>query len=212
MSSPPPQDSAGDLPLGGRRLSRVRGYGIGKQPLEYPTDLEDRQTFEAVLRHAPNARLLRASAQRFVGGDDCADFLSEITSIIWTNRGRYDPERGKFTTWVYGYMMKAAPNFLRRRARLPRVSDPLDAQSLELEDTASTKGGWEEEVRSVENRMLVSRALQADGLSEEQRVVVKLVYMEEFSLRETADKLETTPGKVKYALEKALRTMKSEVG
>jgi RNA polymerase sigma-70 factor (ECF subfamily) len=122
------------------------------------------------------------------------DLLADTFERALRHRRRFDLRRGSRKTWLYAIAVNVLRDHLRRRA----VEAGANEQSDRLAPVRSL------ETDAVENRDLVSRALEA--LSSEEREAIALRFGADLSLPEMAkllgEPLTTMEGRVYRALRK----------
>ncbi len=97
-------------------------------------------------RHAGYAM---AVAYRIVGNrEEAEEVVQDVFWKLWKASIHYDPERGRFTTWLFGICRNRAIDSLRRRARRPNVdfaktgeeiAQPADSEDLVFENERSRR-------------------------------------------------------------------------
>jgi RNA polymerase sigma-70 factor (ECF subfamily) len=142
-------------------------------------------------------RPLYALGTRWLNDPKLAEELvQEVTLRVWRRAGRYDPERGPSSSWIFGIARNVAADLARARARAPLpVADPGDERRQPWdEDRAWT--AWE-----------VARAVAQ--LPEDQRRVVELAYGNQMTQAEIAVELGVPLGTVKTRLYAGLRKLRA---
>ena len=114
--------------------------------------------------------------------------------LIWENAARYDPQRGRPSTWLRTIARTRSIDRLRKHARDQRLQRELQADVDTAEHGAST-ACLETSHDDARRRALVRRAL-AD-LAPEQREPIELAYFAGLSHTEIAEKTGTRLGTVK---------------
>ena len=141
-------------------------------------------------------RPLYALGIRWVNDPKLAEELvQEVTLRVWRRAGRYDPERGAPSSWIFGIARNVAADLARARARAPLpVAEPPEEVAPWDEERAWT--AWE-----------VARAVAR--LPEDQRRVVELTYANQMTQSEIAVELGIPLGTVKTRLYTALRKLRA---
>jgi RNA polymerase sigma-70 factor, ECF subfamily len=122
------------------------------------------------------------------------ELVQEVTLRVWRRAGRYDPERGASSSWIFGIARNVAADLARARAKAPvPVPDAPEGTAPWDEDRAWT--AWE-----------VARAVAE--LPEDQRRVVELAYANQMTQSEIAAELRIPLGTVKTRLYAALRKLR----
>jgi len=147
-----------------------------------------RELFE---RHAS---WLAVRLRRNMPPDAVEDVMQETFIAVWKSAGRYSGE-GVVGAWIWGIARRQAAMWARSNNR-PMPLLEL-AASVDIESEA---------VRAVD----LATALAAIGpAGDEQRELIRMVYMEDRPLNEVADHLGIPAGTVKSRLFKARRLLKS---
>jgi RNA polymerase sigma-70 factor (ECF subfamily) len=110
------------------------------------------------------------------------DIAQEAMLRVWEHADRFDPEKGRFMTWLDRIVVNLAID----RKRLP-VAEPLD-RALEMPDPAP---GAEEHLARHQRRMLIWKAL--GELPRRQRVALVLTYQEGLSGADAVRVMGVTP-------------------
>ena len=129
----------------------------------------DRRAFdEIVLRHGPFA--LRVAMRLVRDRQVAEDIAQEAMVRAWSQSGQFDPERARFTTWLYRIVMNLSIDH-RRRVHLepmPENFDPVDPSA-----------GADEMLEGMERHAALSSAIQE--LPIRQKAALTLVYDEGMS-------------------------------
>jgi RNA polymerase sigma-70 factor (ECF subfamily) len=145
-----------------------------------------RQLFRRYAAHA-NALALRVLRQPFLAEDAVQDaFVS-----IWRNAAAFDPGRGSVRAWLMGMVHNRAVDLVRREGsqrRRAELTVPEDAVPDPADHVVQDLGLAEERVK-------VRQAL--DGLPEDQRRVLELMYFDGLSQSRVAQRLSIPLGTVK---------------
>lgn len=137
---------------------------------------------------------------RLHGDRGTAEELVQDTFVrVWRSADRYDPNRGSVRTFVYAIARRAAIDQHRRVA-----SRPLPTVE-QLDDAAD--GG--EEYERLMTGLDVRAALQT--LPEKHRETLELVYDEDLSGPQVAERLQIPVGTVKSRAHHALRALREEL-
>jgi RNA polymerase sigma-70 factor (ECF subfamily) len=123
------------------------------------------------------------------------ELVQEVTLRVWRRAGRYDPDRGASSSWIFGIARNVAADLARARSKAPvPVADTPEGTAPWDEDRAWT--AWE-----------VARAVAQ--LPEEQRRVVELAYTNQMTQSEIAAELRIPLGTVKTRLYAGLRKLRT---
>ena len=159
----------------------------------------DRVAFEELYRRY--ARSVLGIALRRMGDRGRAeDATQETFASIWRSASRYDPARGRPTSWLYTVARNAIVDGLRRRPD-PTVAQPPDVATSEPGPADAAESEW------VSWR--VHRALEV--LPEHERSLVELAYWSGMSQSEIAEYVGLPLGTVKTRTRAALGRLASEL-
>lgn len=120
---------------------------------------------------------------------------------VWRDIERWDPERGKFSTWLLTLARYTAIDRLRREQRQtprPEIDIEDQAELLGEEDEVSS-GRWQD---AEMLRQLI------DQLPEEQIEAIELAYFKGMSHTEIAEYLQQPLGTVKSRIRNGLQTLR----
>lgn len=171
-------------------------------------DGEDSAFAEMV--HRFGGRMLAVARRILCDEEDARDCVQE--AFISAARKIHEFEgRAKLATWLHRIVVNASLTQLRKRARRAEESiEPLmpnfDMMGCRIELPESSYLSLDEIIDKTSARAAVRAAI--DKLPETYRLVLLLRDIEEFSVRETADLLELTPGTVKTRLHRARAALK----
>jgi RNA polymerase sigma-70 factor (ECF subfamily) len=175
----------------------------GSHPREAWTDDADAMAAVAAgdqhaLRHLYEryGRLAHSVAYRISGDRATAEECTQDAFVaLWRSAERFDPARGKVSTWLFAI----ARNFALSAVRRQRPTVGLD-QGRE----AATTAGLDELVASADTAAQLADAMA--NLPEPQLAVLQLAYFEGLSQSEIAERLGlplgTVKGRVRLALER----------
>jgi len=159
---------------------------------------QDSAAFALLLdRHlAPLGRFL----YRFCGSAADADELAQESFLrIWKEASRWQPNRVRFTTWLYRIGRNLAIDRHRRRRELTGEAIP---EAVDDADPASV-------LEAEDRRRRVRAAI--DGLPERQRSALLLCHFQGFSNQEAADILEVSVDALESLLSRARRALKTSL-
>lgn len=163
------------------------------------------------LRHDPEAfgevydsyfrAIYRYVAGR-LGTSAAEDVAAETFVVAFTQRDRFDPERGALRPWLFGIATNLVARHRRREARRYRALGRLP-------QPPSVGGHEERVVAAVAALRLRPQLLEAlAGLSRGERDVVLLVALGELSHDEVAQALGISPGTVGSRLSRARKRLR----
>lgn len=144
---------------------------------------------------------LRAIARRMLGQDEAEDAVQEILLVVHGVRHTYEPGR-PFRPWLSTIATRRCIDILRRRQREGlRVGDALalEAQADEAPDPLAR---LEQAQRGERLHAAVA------GLSPGQRDAVRLLHLQELSLREAETHGRQRAGALKVASHRALKALR----
>jgi RNA polymerase sigma-70 factor (ECF subfamily) len=145
----------------------------------------DRRAFEEL--HRRYARSVLGIALRRIGDRGRAEDATQDTfASVWRSAGRYDPERGQATSWLYTVARNAIVDGLRRRPP-PTVESPPDVPAGDPGPADEVEQDW------VSWR--VHRAVET--LPDQERSLVELAYWSGLSQSEIAEYVGLPLGTVK---------------
>ena len=144
------------------------------------------------------------------------DLVQEVFLRVWTHAEQWN-DQGEFKGWLFRIATNLALNHLRTVRR--RRQDPLETPPDEFEDEDerppdpdwmidTSSYGPEVMVEQVERSQLLWQLI--DGLPQEKREVLHLIYQKEMALREAATELGIPEGTVKSRLHYSIRHLARE--
>lgn len=130
---------------------------------------------------------------------DIEDIVQDVLLTIHAVRHTYDPAR-PFGPWLVAIARRRIIDSLRRRARTSARETPLDAEAETLPDLGA----------NLQEMALDARALHdaVDGLPAGQREALRMLKLEEMSLKEAAAASGMSVGALKVATHRALKTLR----
>ncbi len=190
------------IPSDGDLLERVRA--------------RDANAFDTLFERYRDA-IRRHVARAVRDGSAADDVVQEVFLRVWTCAEQWNG-RGEFKAWLYRIATNLSLNHLRtvRRRRQRPLEIPPD-ETDEEDENFSPSPGWmidtsspgpDEVLEQAEQRDLVQRLI--DGLPEEKREVVRLVYEMEMDIREVAGLLSIPEGTVKSRLHYTMKRLARE--
>lgn len=136
-----------------------------------------------------------AYARRYVGPDEADDVVQRTFLDAWRSASRYDP-RQRFSSWLFTIAHHRAVDVLR--ARRGTAVDIEALRELCGEDGRETV---EKYADAVDVRQALAR------VPEHERSVLELMYFEELTQRETAERLSLPIGTVKARASRGTRRL-----
>lgn len=131
----------------------------------------------------------------FADDRDALESLNDGMLKVFKQLDKYQPDKGSFFNWVYTIVRNSALDKLRLR-QFP-VSEELNNSQHESHG--------ENPINSLEAKDIY---FLLDTLSPATRAVCSLFYLEGFSIKEIVEKLEISPGTVKWHLSETRRCLK----
>lgn len=146
------------------------------------------------------AGLLRAYFRNRLRGapEDAEDLVQETLVALHTRRDSYDPNY-PLTAWMYAIARYRLIDFLRRAKH--RAHAPIDGVD---------PGEPDPEYEASDARRDVATLL--DKLPEKQRTAIRMVKLEERSVRETAEATGLSESDIKISIHRGLKTLMRLMG
>ena len=144
------------------------------------------------------------------------DLVQEVFLRLWTRAEQWNGQ-GKFKGWLFRIATNLALNHLRTVRR--RRQEPLEIPPDEFDDEEERPPDpdWMIDTSSHGPEVVVEQAEQSqllwqlvDGLPQEKREVLHLIYQKEMALRETAIELGIPEGTVKSRLYYSIKHLARE--
>jgi RNA polymerase sigma-70 factor (ECF subfamily) len=165
----------------------------------------DSEAYLALLRRlAPEVRRMVRQRRRFFGDDRIEDIVQDVLLSVHAVRATYDPSR-PFLPWLRAITHNRLVDAARRHARGAAHELALD----ELDVTFS-----DESANHQNEAVFETEALSAaiDALPSAQRVAIRMVKLQEMSLREAAAASGTSVGALKVAIHRAMKALRKQLG
>lgn len=178
------------------------------------SEMEDGQLLQAVARgdqealitlHRRYVNLVYSMAWRVLQDVGLAEEVTQdIFLKLWDKGQRYDPARGRFSSWLLSVTRFAAIDRLRREGRRPRQAEvatgDLDGSEALERLLPSDHAAWE---RGQHLRLVLAQ------LPHEQRQIIELAYFGGLTHSELAEQLGLPLGTVKGRLRLGLEKLRS---
>jgi len=146
-------------------------------------------------------RLVYSIAMRTVQNPHLAEEVTQDTFLkLWDQPERWDPQRGRFTSWLLAITRYTAIDHLRKEQRRPLQN------ALEWDDARLGHSALVDELTWEDGRMLHD---YMERLPEEQEQAIELAFFQGMSHSEMAEYLNLPLGTVKTRVRLALRKLKS---
>ncbi|MBY6090179.1 RNA polymerase sigma factor [Maritimibacter alkaliphilus] len=157
-----------------------------------------------ILRHGRGIRLLAA---RYLDDMQLAEDIAQETFLrVWRHAGRYDPNRGAVSTWIY----RIATNLCTDRHRRRRFARALGLEPGPEESPDDlTAGPWADAEQTLAGRQQLARVREAmTDLPERQRMALLLSAVAGMDNPAIAAAMGTSRGSVEQLLVRARRTLR----
>ena len=183
-----------------RPMSIPRAYALAQDAdlVSWSAD-GDRRAFDQIVeRHGPLA--LRVALRVIPNASAAEDVVQEAMLRAWAQAHHFDPQRARFTTWLYRIVVNLCIDHRRR------------AQPLHLPDDFEPPDGTaaaDDVLAAHERHAALASALQ--GLPARQRAAMALVYDEGLSGAEAARILGLSAKAVERLLARARATLRERL-
>lgn len=161
----------------------------------------DQRAMAAVLDKYGDA--LYGAIYQIVRSEDIAkDLMQDACIKIWKNIKSYDEQKGRLFTWL----LRVCRNTAIDKARTAKFK--AIARSKTIESTVYNNVSHSEQMNIPDSglQQVISR------LDEKYQQVINLIYLQGFTQRETADKLDIPLGTVKSRVKIAIRELRGLLG
>lgn len=159
----------------------------------------DRAAYHALLQAI--GPYLRAIARRILGHEEVEDAVQEILLVVHGIRHTYEPGR-PFKPWLATIASRRCIDLLRRRQREGlRIGEALDEETH-----MDAEPGPAERLERAQQDARMRGAV--DRLSPGQRDAVRLLHLQELSLREAEARGGQSAGALKVASHRALKALR----
>ena len=157
-------------------------------------------------RYAPSAMSLarRVVRQPFLA----EEIVQEAFLAVWKNPGGYDPQRGSVRSWLMGMVHHRAVDAVRREESQRRRSEESQLSDPVIEPDPADD--VVDELGLPEERRAVRAALE--GLPDEQRQVIELMYFGGLSQSKISDELGLPLGTVKSRTLLGMKRLRTAIG
>lgn len=157
---------------------------------------------ELMARHG---RGLRTFATRYLGhAADAEDVVQEVFVTVWKQAARFDPGRGRASTWLYRITANRCIDQRRRRALRNFFGlDDIGEEPATPEVNAETATAARQELAIVRNGL--------SRLPERQRMALLLRAVGELDIGGIAEVMGTSAGSVEQLLVRGRRTLKDHL-
>lgn len=152
-----------------------------------------------------HGRGLRLFAARLLGRtDDAEDIVQEVFVAAWKHAGRFDPRKGRATTWLYRIAANRCIDARRRRSF--RAFIGLDAMADEPADDAPAA-----DARLGARQELAAVRAGLSALPERQRMALLLRAVADMDVPEIAAVMGTSVGSAEQLLVRGRRALREHM-
>jgi RNA polymerase sigma-70 factor, ECF subfamily len=142
-------------------------------------------------------------ALRVVGDRESAEeIVQEAFLRVWNRASSFDPQRGRFASWLLSIIHNLAVNELRRRRSRPQAAPGADEMLVQLHETAP---GPEEVAQATDRRQAIQDAMSQ--LPQAQRQAIELAFFRGLTQMEIAERLGDPLGTVKTRIRLGLQKL-----
>lgn len=144
---------------------------------------------------------------RIVGDEDLAEELTQETFFrLWRSRASFDPEKGRFVSWIYQIATRLCFDSKRASNRRPQTYSIDDTM---IEFPTGTHLRADKVLYSKEVKQAVHQAMQE--LPANQRLALQMSRFEDMSHQEIAQVLDCSVGAVEQLIFRARKTLKEQL-
>ena len=154
------------------------------------------------------ARLIARLAVHSIDRAAAEDLVQDVFLVVWSNAGRFDPERGTVRAWILQIAHFRLLNELRRRSRQPEIVS--DLEGLVLGGLAAEEPGPDEIASQQHRRAVLELAL--DTLPTSQREVIDLAFFDDLTHEQVAAELGVPLGTAKTRIRAGLQRLRGALG
>ncbi len=139
-------------------------------------------------------------AKRINKPEDIDEITQEVLISVHRASQTYDSAR-PFKTWLYAIIKFRLSDYLRTVYRTAEKGlDSFDEHDFQISNDDNTED-------TFDDREMITKML--DELPEKQQNIIRMIKIEGFSIKETADKMDMTESAVKVASHRALEKLKA---
>ncbi|MDW9414258.1 sigma-70 family RNA polymerase sigma factor [Sinorhizobium meliloti] len=152
-----------------------------------------------------HGRGLRLFAGRYLGGsDEAEDVVQDVFISVWKNAKRFDPSKGRATTWLYRIAANRCIDVRRwRKFRILIGFEEAHERSLSEDPEADILIGARQELAIVRASL--------DKLPDRQRMALLLRAVADLDVPAIAAVMEASTGSVEQLLVRARRTLRAQL-
>ena len=140
--------------------------------------------------------------------------VNEFMFTVWQSAERYDPEKGRLSTWLFGIAHNKALKILERNGRYREETIEEQGDDIYLDDEDEPSSGGAESIAHYEPEKIVSGWQLGEAmnwafmkLSSDHRTVMDLCFNENLTYQEIADIVDCPINTVKTRLFHARKHM-----
>jgi RNA polymerase sigma-70 factor (ECF subfamily) len=154
---------------------------------------------------ARHGRGLRIFAGRYLGNaGDAEDIVQDVFVSVWTNAGRFDPQKARVSTWLYKITANRCIDQRRRQALRSFVGlDDLKSDPASEAPDAETSISSRQELTTVRDGI--------SGLPQRQRMALLLKVVADLDVPAIADVMGTSVGSIEQLLVRARRGLRDHM-
>lgn len=168
------------------------------QLLQRVANQRDKASFGTLFDHfAP--RIKSFMLRKGVASQQAEDLVQETMIAVWTKAGLFDAERGSVTTWIFTIARNLRIDRIRRESSMPLTE-------LGDYDEADDEPGSDAVLSRKQEDTQVGMALKS--IPADQREILMLAYVDDFSQSEIAQRLNMPLGTVKSRMRLAYGHMR----
>lgn len=151
-------------------------------------------------------RGLRLFAARYLGSAaDAEDIVQDVFVATWKNAGRFDPARGRATTWLYRIAANRCIDARRRRGFRAFIGlDEMEDAVADEAPRADQRLGARQELAAVRNGL--------SRLPERQRMALLLRAVADLDVPAIAEVMGASAGSVEQLLVRGRRGLRQHLG
>ncbi|GAA2094880.1 sigma-70 family RNA polymerase sigma factor [Microlunatus panaciterrae] len=154
---------------------------------------------ESYRRFAPLVHTL--ALRTLMNVSDAEDVTQQVFVSAWRGRGSYDPERGPLRAWLVGVTRHRIADRQAQRAREARLVDAVEGVLVEPPVHPQTD-------EATDRVVLVD---ELHRLGDPRRTIFQLVFYEDHTYQQVADRLNLPLGTVKSHVRRGLLQMRSRL-
>ena len=165
----------------------------------------DEQALEVLYRRY--ARPIFSLAFRIVGNEgDAEEVMQDVLERVWRRASTFDPQRGRFGSWLLGMAHHVAIDAIRKRQRRPQGIDTKTAEQV-MTLTADPSVDVAATAIHNEEAQRIRTALQS--LPEPQQQAIELAFFKGLSHLEIAATTGDPLGTIKTRIRRGMERLKS---